>query len=260
METVGSHHIRRRHKGSRVSYGLGVLLLGLSSLAAASQPVLTSASDVAVLIRTGHSATLYRVRAHYTEKNSFLQTWAGGDVRLWRRTDTTEQWRLFRHWKNMDGTWSHRLKGKLAYIVTNVDGMFELYDAHSYELLYRISSNMPPGNKASSIYVVPGESGRVTILRLRELDSQDREFYSLHLATPQQGFCTLATVPRESAYHRILRTGRWPVRSPVGRRQTMADYTGGRLRKGPYCASLRGAHPPARGTKTAKRSLWCGAL
>ena len=123
---------------------MGVLLMVVSAFSATSQSAFASPSDVAVLIQTGHSATPHRVRAHHAEGNSFLQTWgAAGDVRLWRRADDSEAWRLFRHWKNMDGTWSHRLDGKLAYIVTNVDGMFELYDAQSYELLYRVSGQNP---------------------------------------------------------------------------------------------------------------------
>ena len=193
MDTVSKHHIR--HKGSRIFYGLGVLLLSLSPLTADSQSVSTSTSDVAVLIQIGHSATPNRIRAHHREKNSFLQTWDGGDVRLWRRVDTTEQWRLFRHWKNMDATWSHKLKGELAYIGANVDGMFELYDAHNYELLYRISANMPVKNRPSSFHIVSGDSGRVVILRLRELDSQDREFYSLHLAIHSQSFAPWQLFP-----------------------------------------------------------------
>ena len=207
MDTVVSHHIRHGHKGSRVSYALGVLLLSLFSLTATSQSASTSTSDVAVLIQTGHQFTPNLVRAHHTEKNSFLQTWAGDDVRLWRRADTTEQWQLFRHWKNMNATWSHKIKGELAYIATDLEGMFELYDARSYKLLYRIPAKLPPRVKASSVYIVPGESGDITILRLRELDSQGRKLYSLHLAASSKTFAPWQPFPRNPRISEFSRLG-----------------------------------------------------
>ena len=191
-----SQYVICRCKSSWVSYGSSVLLAGLISFAlaglisfaAGKHSVSTSPIDVAVVVQAGHAAAPYRVRAHHNDRYSFLQTWDRVDVRLWRREATTQEWRLFRQWKNMEATWSHRINGELAYIVNNTDGMLELYDASNYELLYRISTNMPPGNKASTVYGVPGDSGQIVVLRVRELDSQGREFYSLHLGSSSEGY------------------------------------------------------------------------
>ena len=172
----------------RALYGVCVSLVAVSSFSATSQAAFVPPSDVAVLIQKGHYTRPKYFIAHHTEKYSFLEILGGSDRRLWRRADDTEPWQLFRHWQGRNSSWSHRLDGKLTYAAMYVDGMFELYDAQSYELLYRVSARMPQGTAASKVYVISGETGRVTIIRLRELDSHGEKFYSLHLAVPGSGF------------------------------------------------------------------------
>jgi len=168
-----------------VSTGFGALLLGMSTLATASQAPATS--DVAILIQAGHSATPNKVIAYHSDDASFLETWDGINVRLWRRPGSADEWRMLRHWKNLLGAWSHSPKDELRYFSANVDGFFELYDAHTWERLYRVSTSMPAG-EVPSAFTVSGTTGDAAIVTLDELDAQGRKFLSLHLASPGQAF------------------------------------------------------------------------
>ena len=67
----------------------------------------TEQSDVAILIHAGHSNMPNKVIAYHGSKQSFLETWDGIDVKLWRRADTSQQWQVMRHMKNLQGGWTH---------------------------------------------------------------------------------------------------------------------------------------------------------
>ena len=207
METVYGQHTRRIHKGSWVSRGLGILLLGLPCLAMASQAASSSPSDIALLIQGGHSAPPNKVIAYHNEKFSFLETWDDIDVRLWRRTDASESWRMFRHWKNLTAGKEFYQKNKLTYLSAELGEMFELYDAHNYELRYRVSAILEPRPAAAAVYFVPEDSGRAVILKLQELDSQGRKFSSLHLATPDKGFAPWQPFPGNLRITTFFRLG-----------------------------------------------------
>lgn len=160
---------------------LGSLALGFASVAAGSDaPSPAPQSDVAILIQSGHSAAPNKVIAYHSDAGSFLETWDGIDVRLWRRAATSEPWRMLRHWKNLQGSWSHSPADRLTFFSANVDGFFELYDAKTYARLYRVAARLAPVNP--SAFILPAEQGHAAIVGLDELDDQGQRFMSLHLA------------------------------------------------------------------------------
>ena len=168
------------------SYVLLLQLIFFSSVLLASQTGGKIMSDVAILIQAGHTKAPSRAIVDHRADYSFLQSWDGADVRLWRRTDEKHPWQLFRHDKNLVKGTSHSLLGG-KYFTAYVDGFLEIYDPESYGLRARLSVDIDPETK-TYLYESPAGWGRNIIVQVYQYDKTGEKISFLYSSQPTGEF------------------------------------------------------------------------